>query len=90
MFKGCTSLTTAPELPAETLKDGCYEQMFADCENLSEITAMFTTNPSDTYTYNWVEGVSSDGTFNKNGDASWTAIGDNAIPSDWTVKTVYA
>ena len=90
MFKGCTALDTAPELPAETLVNGCYEEMFAGCENLSEITAMFTTNPSDTYTSDWVAGVSSDGTFYKNGAASWTTTGDNAIPSDWTVKTVYA
>ena len=34
MFKGCTSLTQAPELPATTLADYCYEQMFRGCTSL--------------------------------------------------------
>ena len=35
MFYGCTSLTTAPELPATTLTNDCYRCMFRDCENLT-------------------------------------------------------
>ena len=34
MFKGCTSLTTAPELPATTLASYCYEYMFYGCTSL--------------------------------------------------------
>ena len=34
MFVGCTSLTTAPELPATTLADYCYYQMFDGCTSL--------------------------------------------------------
>lgn len=34
MFYGCTSLTTAPELPATTLANGCYSDMFRDCTSL--------------------------------------------------------
>lgn len=34
MFSGCTSLTTAPELPATTLADFCYYNMFYGCTNL--------------------------------------------------------
>ena len=34
MFKGCTSLVTAPELPATTLTGGCYNNMFQGCTNL--------------------------------------------------------
>lgn len=34
MFRGCTSLETAPVLPAETLADYCYQNMFKDCTNL--------------------------------------------------------
>lgn len=36
MFEGCTSLTTAPKLPATTLNFGCYFAMFANCEALTE------------------------------------------------------
>ena len=35
MFRDCTSLTTAPELPATTLAGGCYERMFSGCTSLA-------------------------------------------------------
>ena len=35
MFNGCTSLTTAPELPATTLADQCYYSMFNGCTSLT-------------------------------------------------------
>ena len=35
MFSGCTSLTTAPELPATTLERSCYESMFRGCTALT-------------------------------------------------------
>ena len=34
MFNGCTSLLTAPELPATTLATGCYRTMFHGCISL--------------------------------------------------------
>ena len=35
MFGGCTSLVTAPELPATTLANGCYSYMFSNCISLT-------------------------------------------------------
>ena len=35
-FQGCTSLTTAPELPATTLAQSCYESMFDNCTSLMQ------------------------------------------------------
>ena len=35
LFGGCSSLTTAPELPATTLADRCYYFMFANCTSLT-------------------------------------------------------
>ena len=35
MFYGCTSLTTAPKLPATTLAHSCYWSMFEGCTNLT-------------------------------------------------------
>ena len=35
MFRGCTSLTTAPVLSATTLADNCYNAMFQNCTNLT-------------------------------------------------------
>lgn len=34
MFKDCTSLTTAPALPATTLARDCYNSMFKGCKSL--------------------------------------------------------
>ena len=34
MFRLCTSLTHAPDLPAETLATNCYNGMFRSCNNL--------------------------------------------------------
>lgn len=35
MFFRCTSLTTAPALPATTLAEGCYFRMFGECTSLT-------------------------------------------------------
>ena len=40
MFTECTSLTSAPELPATTLAEGCYSSMFAECTKLSTVTML--------------------------------------------------
>ena len=34
LFEGCTSLLSAPELPATTMEYGCYAQMFSGCTAL--------------------------------------------------------
>ena len=46
MFKGCNSITSAPELPAMTTKNYCYESMFMGCTSLisaPELPATTTT-----------------------------------------------
>ena len=35
LFQGCTSLTTAPTLPATTLASNCYKSMFSGCTSLT-------------------------------------------------------
>ena len=87
MFYNCTSLTTAPELLATTLTSDCYDYMFNGCSKLNYIKALFTTKPSITYTFNWVNGVASNGTFVKNANATWDVTGNNGIPNGWTVET---
>ena len=47
MFNECTSLTTAPELPATTLANNCYNDMFKGCTALTtapELPATILTN----------------------------------------------
>ena len=90
MFESCYALTTAPELPATTLAKYCYDKMFYNSYKLNYIKAMFTTTPSSAYTLNWVDGVSSRGTFVKNSAATWNVTGTYGIPSGWTVQTASA
>jgi hypothetical protein len=61
--------------------------MFQGCTNLNYIKAMFTTTPSSTYTYDWVNSVSASGKFVKNSVATWDVSGVNGIPTGWTVET---
>ena len=35
MFQGCTTLTTAPQLPSVTLAEWCYDSMFLGCTSLT-------------------------------------------------------
>ena len=44
MFSGCTSLTTAPALPATTLARSCYYSMFSGCTSLTTAPALPATN----------------------------------------------
>ena len=48
MFAGCSSLTTAPALPATTLTDYCYFHMFHGCSSLTTAPAL----PATTLTIN--------------------------------------
>ena len=86
MFYGCTSLAEAPVLPATTLASYCYHSMFYGCSSLNYIKALFTTEPNDYYTNNWVAGVASKGVFVKSNDASWNVLGVNGVPQDWVIE----
>ena len=43
MFYECTSLTTAPALPATTIAESCYRYMFSGCTSLVSATALPAT-----------------------------------------------
>ena len=47
MFEGCTSLTTAPELPATTLANSCYNAMFRNCTSLVTAPELPATTLAD-------------------------------------------
>ena len=50
MFRGCTSLTQAPALPATTLEEHCYHSMFRGCTSLTQAPALpATTLANDCY-----------------------------------------
>ena len=84
MFRGCTSLVNAPELPATTLVLSCYRWMFNGCTSLNVITMLATDISADFCLDEWVDGVAATGTFTKNASATYdpSTIG---IPAGWTV-----
>ena len=52
MFQGCTSLITAPELPATTLASDCYGYMFKGCTSLDTAPKLpATTMAESCYRY---------------------------------------
>jgi hypothetical protein len=52
MFGDCTSLTTAPKLPATTLSVGCYSDMFYGCTSLTTAPELpATTLATQCYNY---------------------------------------
>ena len=52
MFYGCTSLTTAPALPATTVARSCYSYMFAGCKSLTTAPELpATTLAESCYSY---------------------------------------
>ena len=53
MFRGCTALTTAPELPATTLAGYCYYCMFYGCTSLTKAPALPATTLAN-YCYSYM------------------------------------
>ena len=85
MFSG-SAITTSPRLNAldfTATTSYCYRNMFAYCEHLNNIYAMFRENPNAAatnplaeepnfaYTYNWIYGIGETGEFYKNANAYW-------------------
>ena len=54
MFFDCTALTTAPELTATKLANGCYMQMFCYCSSLSSVTMLATDVSAEMCLENWL------------------------------------
>ena len=87
MFYGATSLTNAPDLPATTLVLMCYTNMFNKCSGLAYIKMLATDISAQNCLSNWVSGVASSGTFVKNKNAVWDAVGVSGVPEGWIVIT---
>ena len=87
MFYGCTSLTTAPVLPASTLVEKCYAAMFGGCSNLKSVTCLATDISAEDCITDWLNGVATGGTFYKaSGMSGWAS----KIPGSWSVENYVA
>ena len=94
MFQNCLKLTQAPVLNCTTLVDNCYKEMFSGCTALNYIKSMATegTINSDGTAplalQNWLNGVSSTGTFEKPAAAVYVTDSPGGIPANWTVVNI--
>jgi hypothetical protein len=72
----------------EEFSDGCCENMFNGCSELSYININCLSSPNEQYCLNWVEGVAESGKFIKREDAEWEdTFGPSAIPEGWDVSS---
>jgi hypothetical protein len=83
MFMYCTSLVTAPELPADTLAEQCYQRMFMGCSKLKNVTMLATDVTANLCLDMWLDGVAANGTFYKSSDL--TDLSTLQIPEGWIV-----
>ena len=78
-------------LPATTLVDHCYYEMFQNCTNLRNIIVLATDISADYCLKDWVSGVASTGTFTKaasliqGSETGQIPTGTSGIPEGWTV-----
>ena len=77
-------ITASPVLPAPTLVQDCYRQMFYGSTKLNTVTCLATSGiNTNNSTNSWLTGASSRGTFSRAKDVSWPT-GNNGRKS-WTL-----
>lgn len=90
MFKNCTNMIKAPEIPNISPAMGSFVDMFLSCNSLNYIKFIGINTYDKIYNSNcfagWLGDVSLTGTFIKNKDALY----DNkeVIPLGWTIKEI--
>ena len=93
MFENCTNITSVT-ISKKTLHDSadkCFARLFAGCSSLSEIVYYCDklgedTNTGINHTYQWVQGVSSTGTWYNANYQNFTNMSASEIPNGWVIK----
>ena len=82
-----TSISSA-FLYARTPTTNCAMTMFSQCSKLSTIGVRFNTPLTNAYAFNWVDGVSSTGSFINGSGLTWTGVtyGPNGVPEGWELS----
>ena len=84
MFRGCTSMTDAPEIMLSSASTtNCMLYMFYGCTSLSSVTVHFKTWPKASYLNNWLSGVAPTGIFRCPAELP-DERGNGRIPEGWT------
>ena len=87
LFVQCSSLVRAPEvLPAETLVQECYRNMFYGT-GVTSVKCLATSLSATNCLTNWLYNVPASGMFIKTNGVSWPS-GQSGIPTGWTVEEV--
>lgn len=92
MFENCTNITSVT-ISKKTLPDTankCFGRMFAGCSSLSEIVYYCNklgedTNTGINHTYQWVQNVSSTGTWYNANQQTFANMSDSEIPNGWKI-----
>lgn len=96
VFYNCTSLRESPILAPITINRHNYYQLFycASAGNLKKVTALFTNTPGNSTsspynygTYQWLYNQNQEGIFYKASSATWTDVGDYAVPASFDIDT---
>ena len=88
MMEGCKDLEGPVLLPAPTLVTSCYTTMFKGASKLNSVVCLATSGISTDNCSNWLQSVSSTGTFVRPYASrdSWTLNSASGIPTGWIVK----
>ncbi len=89
MFRDCTSLTTAPALPATTLATSCYQNMFNGCTSLTTAPALPATTLANSCYQNMFTGCTSLQVYSSSGTGHTKAwrIPTSGSASSYTSQT---
>ena len=82
MFTWCSALAVTPVMSLSTLKTGCFNITFQGCTNLKYVKCLATDIAATNCLYNWLNGVSSTGTFIQAEGVEWPR-GASGIPTGW-------
>ena len=93
LFKGCSVLTSAPELPATALKNSCYRQMFEGCTALTQAPVLPATELNENCYFSMFKGCTAltqapnlPATKLKDNCYSWMFSGCRALPQAPTLS----
>ena len=88
MFYNCSALTTAPELPATTLTEYCYYEMFSDCNKMENVTMLATNVSATDCLFGWLTDAGTSATSRKlkvNSVTDYNEIQSNLPSNYWQI-----
>lgn len=89
LCRGCTSLTEAEILPAQTPAKQAFNNSFSGCSALNSVKYMMLILPTTSYNGKWLTSVASTGTLTLNSNATGTLTdGADGKPINWVATYI--